>query len=379
MKIRLSTRTTWIIVAGVMLAWLGCFVFAIYLFYRWNEDVRFQVISSGMYREVCADIIDPLESKYRIRRSTFKVHSNDTISLRIELNPNEKDQAQAFDIAREVYELKQKSPVLSKRPLELKLWVHDPAVDGQRIVSVNPDSKYGVNLHVLMPGATDHKKKADLEEYLELKRKWEEILWQEELEERRAAAGNGEDDPDSMKKPSDFYDFELETWDGQIIRTDALKGMVVLVVNTSTDDLFSPQYARLEEMYTKYREKGFEILDFPCEPFPSESLTSDPQARLGDDEIHARRKSLYGASFPQMKKCNVTAGNEIPLYKFLKAGTGEIKWYFTKFVVDRDGRVVRRFQPDEVFDPADSMDALEECIKSLLDAPVPGAEKSSPE
>ena len=184
-----------------------------------------------------------------------------------------------------------------------------------------------------------------------------------------------------MKKPSDFYDFELETWDGQIIRTDALKGMVVLVVNTSTDDLFSPQYTRLEEMYTKYREKGFEILDFPCEPFPSESLTSDPLARLGDDEIHARRKSLYGASFPQMKKCNVTAGNEIPLYRFLKSGpgAGEIKWYFTKFVVDRDGKVVRRFQPDEIYDPADSMDALEHYIKSLLDAPVPKTEKLSSE
>ena len=101
----------------------------------------------------------------------------------------------------------------------------------------------------------------------------------------------------------------------------------------------------------------------------------------GDDGIHARRKSLYGASFPQMKKCNVTAGNEIPLYRFLKSGPGggEIKWYFTKFVVDRDGKVVRRFQPDEVYDPADSMDALEQYIKSLLDAPVPETEKPSPE
>jgi hypothetical protein len=122
------------------------------------------------------------------------VHSNDTINLRIELNPNEKDQAQAFDIAREVYELKQKSPVLSKRPLELKIWVHDPAVDGQRIVSVNPDSRYGVNLHVLMPGAPDHKKKVDLEEYLELNRKWQEINWQKELEERRAAASENTDE-----------------------------------------------------------------------------------------------------------------------------------------------------------------------------------------
>ncbi len=191
MKIRFSTRTAWIIVAGVMLAWLAGFALFIYWM---GEGVRFQAISLGMGFEVCADIIDPLESKYRIRECTFKVHSNDTINLRIELNPKEKDQAQAFDIAREVYELKQKSPVLSKRPLELKIWVHDPAVDGQRIVSVNPDSRYGVNLHVLMPGAPDHKKKVDLEEYLELNRKWQEINWQKELEERRAAASKNTDE-----------------------------------------------------------------------------------------------------------------------------------------------------------------------------------------
>ena len=167
--------------------------------------------------------------------------------------------------------------------------------------------------------------------------------------------------------------------DGQTVRTADLKGKVVLVVNTSTDDLFSKQYPRLEEMYRKYREKGFEILDFPCEPFHSESLTFEPRTSLSDEEIHTARKSLYGVSFPLMKKDDVTDGNEIPLYKFLKAGSGEIKWYFTKFVIDRNGKVVRRFQPDEVYDPADSMDALEETIKSLLDAPVPKTEKETTE
>ncbi|MBO7089857.1 MAG: redoxin domain-containing protein [Lentisphaeria bacterium] len=199
------------------------------------------------------------------------------------------------------------------------------------------------------------------------------------MDRLRAAAGDGEDDPDSPGKPSHFYDFELETWDGQTVRTADLKGLVVLVVNTSTDDLFSRQYTRLEEMYRKYREEGFEILDFPCKPFRSESLTFEPRATLNDEEIYAARKSRYNVTFPQMKKCDVTAENEIPLYKFLKSGSGEIKWYFTKFVVDRDGRVVRRFQPDEVYDPADSMDALEECIKSLLEAPVPSMEKPSSE
>ena len=75
----------------------------------------------------------------------------------------------------------------------------------------------------------------------------------------------------------------------------------------------------------------------------------------------------------------MTDGNEIPFYKFLKfgAGGGEIKWYFTKFVVNRDGRVVRRFQPDGIYDPADSMDALEQYIQSLLDAPVTGTGKQT--
>ena len=371
-KPKSSTKTVLVVLACVGLAWLVA-VFSI--LHRGYRGLQFDMASFGMRYQVCADIIDPLESKYRIRESTVGISRDDTIELRIELNSI--DQAHAFDIARDVYELKKKSPVLHKKPLDLKIWVHDPPMDGQRIVYVNPDSKYGVNLHVHMPGAPDHKKKRDLEEHLELTRKWEEIHRQEEMERLRAAAGDGEDDPDSPGKPSHYYDFELETWDGQTVRTADLKGKVVLVVNTSTDDLFSKQYPRLEEMYRKYREKGFEILDFPCEPFRSESLTFEPRASLSDEEIHTARKDLYGVSFPLMRKCDVTAGNEIPLYRFLKSGTGEIKWYFTKFVVDRNGRVVRRFQPDEVYDPADSMDALEETIKSLLDAPVPGAGKQT--
>jgi len=371
-KPKSSTKTVLVVLACVGLAWLVA-VFSI--LHRVYRGLQFDMASFGMRYQVCADIIDPLESKYRIRESTVGISRDDTIELRIELNSI--DQAHAFDIARDVYELKKKSPVLHKKPLDLKIWVHDPPIEGQRIVYVDPDSRYGVNLHIYMPGAPGHKKKIDIEEYAELTRKWAEIHRQEEMERLRAAAVDGEDDPDSPGKPSRFYDFELETWDGQTVRTADLKGKVVLVVNTSTDDLFSKQYPRLEEMYQKYREQGFEILDFPCEPFRSESWTFAPRASLSDEEIHAARKALYDVSFPLMKKDDVTAGNEIPLYKFLKAGTGEIKWYFTKFVVDRDGRVVRRFQPDEVFDPADNMDALEECIKSLLDAPVPGAENET--
>ena len=142
-----------------------------------------------MRYQVCADIIDPLENKYKIRECTVGVHSDDSVELRIELNP--KDQAQAFDIARDVYELKKKSPVLSKKPLELEIRVRDP--------------KCGVNLHIYMPGAPDHKKKRDIGEYQELARKWEVILRQEAWEELRAAAGDAdehdEDDPASQQTP----------------------------------------------------------------------------------------------------------------------------------------------------------------------------------
>lgn len=209
MKVRFSTRTAWVIVAGVALAWLGAFVF---FTCRLAKGVQFDAASSGMRCQVRADIFDPLESEYRIRECTVGFHSDDSIELRIELDPDA--QAQAFDIVGEVYELKQKSPILSQKPLELKMWVHDPGEDGQHIHIVNPDSRYGVNLHVYMPGAPDHKPKRDLEEYLELTRKWEEINWQKELDERRAEAaaanpsnaddGNTEereDDPASGETP----------------------------------------------------------------------------------------------------------------------------------------------------------------------------------
>ena len=198
-KLKSSTKTVLVVLVCVGLAWMG----AAYILYGMYRGLQFDMASFGMRYQVCADIIDPLESKYRIRESTVGISRDDTIELRIELNSI--DQAQAFDIAREVYELKQKSSILSQKPLELKMWVHDPAVDGRRIVSRDPDSRYGVNLHIYMPGAPGHKKKRDLEEYQELTRKWEEIIRQKELEERRATAGDsdecGEDDPAPQQTP----------------------------------------------------------------------------------------------------------------------------------------------------------------------------------
>ena len=205
-----KTKRTLAIVVCVVLAWLGAFVF---FTYRMAKGVQFDAVAGGMRCQVRADIFDPLESKYRIRECTVGFHSDDSIELRIELDPDA--QTQAFDIAGEVYERKQKSPVLSPKPLELKMWVHDPGEDGKHIHIVNPDSRYGVNLHVYMPGAPDHKPKRDLDEYMELEEKWREINWQKKLDERRAAAvsanpsnaddGNaeerGEDDPSTPETP----------------------------------------------------------------------------------------------------------------------------------------------------------------------------------
>lgn len=196
-KSKKSTRIAQLIVVCVGLAWLGAIAFFIC---RISRGVQFDAASTGMRRQVRADILDAIESKFTIRMCTVGFHPDDSVGLRIELNPDA--QAQAFDIAREVYELKQKSPILSQKPLELKMWVHDPAVDGRRIVSLDPDSRYGINIHAYMPGAPGHKKKRDLEEYQELDRKWREIIWQEELEERRAAAENKENRAEGDSDPA---------------------------------------------------------------------------------------------------------------------------------------------------------------------------------
>ena len=197
-----SKKNALLIVACVGLAWLGAFV---YFTYKLGRGIQFDAASTGMRCQVRADITDAIKSKYTIRECTVGFHPDDSVELKIELNPDA--QAQAFDIAREVYELKQKSSILSQKPLELKMWVHDPAVDGRRIVSRDPDSRYGVNLHIYMPGAPGHKKKRDLEEYQELTRKWEEIIRQKELGERHAAAASANpsnaDDGDAEKTASE--------------------------------------------------------------------------------------------------------------------------------------------------------------------------------
>lgn len=179
MKLKLSkpTKFEWI----ALCFFLACVALMSYAFYSVSRALRWQSLKPGMYREVHADIIDPLESKYNItdkewkyRDCSIKLPPDDTIMLGIRLDP--KDGEKMFDIARDVYELKRKSPVLHKKPLELEIRVRDP--------------KSGVNFHAYMPGAPNHKKKRDIEEYRELTRKWEEIIRQKEMDKRRAASAN---------------------------------------------------------------------------------------------------------------------------------------------------------------------------------------------
>jgi len=154
---------------------------------------------------------------------------------------------------------------------------------------------------------------------------------------------------------SGFYGFTLKSWDGKEVKTSDFKGKVVLVVNTATRCGFTPQYERLEKLYKEYRDQGFELIDIPCNQFGA-------QAPGSDEEINTFCTSRYSTTFPRMTKCDVNGDNQIGLYKFLKEQTNkaDIRWNFTKFLVDRNGKVVKRFES------GDSLDELEKLIKSQL-------------
>ena len=169
-----------------------------------------------------------------------------------------------------------------------------------------------------------------------------------------------------------IYDFKVTTGKDEELDLSDYKGKVILVVNTATGCGFTPQYAPIEQLYRDYHDKGLEILDIPCNQFGG-------QAPGTDDEIHEFCTVHFNTTFPQMKKADVNGENELPLYTWLKSQKGfegfqehEYKalledmfakadpWNFTKFVIDRAGNVIARFEPT-----ADMAD-VEECIKSLL-------------
>ncbi|RMA78721.1 glutathione peroxidase [Umboniibacter marinipuniceus] len=140
------------------------------------------------------------------------------------------------------------------------------------------------------------------------------------------------------------YDFEVQTNKGESVTLDEYKGKVLLVVNTASKCGFTPQYKGLESLYSEFKSEGFEVLGFPCNQFGKQ----EP----GDDQEIASFCDLnFGVSFPLFKKIDVNGDAQSPLFSYLKtkapgiAGTTGVKWNFTKFLVGRDGQVLRRYAP----------------------------------
>jgi len=152
-----------------------------------------------------------------------------------------------------------------------------------------------------------------------------------------------------------IYDFKVTTNKGEEISLEQYKGKVLLIVNTATGCGFTPQYEGLENMYRKYNERGFEILDFPCNQFAFQAP--------GDDAKIDRFCTLkYNTTFPRFKKIKVNGGGADPLYNYLKENSDgkRIKWNFTKFLIDREGNIVGRFAPSDT--PA----AIEAKVEAVL-------------
>ena len=136
-----------------------------------------------------------------------------------------------------------------------------------------------------------------------------------------------------------IYDFTVKDDVGKDVSLAEYKGKVLLIVNTATRCGFTPQYKDLEPLYQKYHDQGFEILDFPCNQFGQ-------QAPGTIQEIHQFCTANFDIHFPQFDKIDVNGENAHPLYTWLKtqAGSGDIKWNFTKFLVGRDGKVIKRYE-----------------------------------
>lgn len=140
-----------------------------------------------------------------------------------------------------------------------------------------------------------------------------------------------------------IYDFTVKDIKGNDVSLSRFKGKVILIVNSATGCGFTPQYKGLEELYRKFKERGFVVLDFPCNQFGH-------QAPGTDEEIGEFCSLNYDTTFPRFKKINVNGPDAIPLYKWLKSQKGgflgsRIKWNFTKFLVDREGKVTARYSP----------------------------------
>ncbi len=144
--------------------------------------------------------------------------------------------------------------------------------------------------------------------------------------------------------PAPIYEFSAHRLTGEPVSLADFSGQVLLIVNTASKCGFTPQYEELEQLYERYSAKGFSVLGFPCNQFGKQEA--------GDaNEIGAFCQKNYGVSFPMFEKIEVNGEQAHPLYRHLKAaapgllGSEGIKWNFTKFLIGRDGRVVKRYAP----------------------------------
>lgn len=147
-----------------------------------------------------------------------------------------------------------------------------------------------------------------------------------------------------------IYNYEVKDKDGKVVSLEQYKGKVLLIVNTATGCGFTPQYEGLQKLYSKYKDEGFEVLDFPCNQFGN-------QAPGSNEEIAEFCTLKYNTTFKTFAKIDVNGDNEEGLYTYLKKEKAgifgpNVKWNFTKFLVDKEGKVVGRyaptFKPDQI-------------------------------
>ena len=165
----------------------------------------------------------------------------------------------------------------------------------------------------------------------------------------------------SLFAASSIYEFTLPSIDGKPLPLANFKGKVVLVVNVASRCGFTPQYSALESTYEKYKDQGFVILGFPANNFGKQEPGTN-------QEIKTFCQTKYSVTFPMYAKVSVKGDDQTPLYAYPTtqanpAAAGEIKWNFTKFLVDRNGNVVKRFEPDVTPDSPEVIAAIQQALK----------------
>ncbi|TAK09531.1 MAG: glutathione peroxidase [Candidatus Manganitrophaceae bacterium] len=159
--------------------------------------------------------------------------------------------------------------------------------------------------------------------------------------------------------PTSIYEFKARTIGGEEISLDQYKGKTLLIVNTASECGYTPQYAGLEALYKKYRDRGFAVLGFPCNQFGRQEPGTEAQ-------IQAFCQKNYGVTFPMFAKVDVNGDRAHPLFDYLKKSlpgilnTEPIKWNFTKFLVDRSGKPIERFAP------ATPPESIQKAVESVL-------------